>query len=114
MTIHASCQRKETADTLGLVTADRRLAKAGIHITNGGVYAAIALYQNKSTPNLIIIETSDLRSPLLSQLDHLAEHCDPGTRVIIIGHHHDVILYRELLRRGVADYLVAPLTPLQI
>ena len=38
----------------------------------------------------------------------LAEVCDPGTKVVVIGHVNDVPLYRELIRRGVSEYLVAP------
>jgi pilus assembly protein CpaE len=28
--------------------------------------------------------------------------------VLVVGHHNDIGLYRELIRRGVSDYLVAP------
>jgi pilus assembly protein CpaE len=38
--------------------------------------------------------------------------CDPATKVIIVGRVNDVELYRELMRRGVSEYLVAPLNPL--
>jgi pilus assembly protein CpaE len=44
----------------------------------------------------------------------LAESCDAGTKVLVIGHANDVVLYRELLRRGVSEYLVAPISPIQI
>ena len=74
----------------------------------GGVQAAVAFYKNASTPNLIIIESLLDRTDLLSDLDHLAAVCDPGTKVIAIGHVNDVLLYRDLLRRGVSDYVVAP------
>jgi pilus assembly protein CpaE len=47
-------------------------------------------------------------------LDRLAECCDPGTKVVIIGHVNDVVLYRELLKRGVSEYLVAPITAAQL
>ena len=51
---------------------------------------------------------------MLGELDRLAEVCDPGTKVIVIGHVNDVLLYRELLRRGVSEYVVAPVKVLQI
>ena len=35
--------------------------------------------------------------------------CDPGTKVIVIGAANDIALYRELMRRGVSEYLVPPL-----
>jgi pilus assembly protein CpaE len=34
--------------------------------------------------------------------------------VLVVGHVNDVMLYRELLRRGVSEYLVDPITPLQL
>ena len=50
---------------------------------------------------------------LLEQLGALAEVCDPGTKVIVIGAANDIALYRELIRRGVSEYLVPPLNPLR-
>ena len=38
----------------------------------------------------------------------------PARASIIIGRMNDVTLYRELVRRGVSDYLIAPVGPLQI
>ena len=51
---------------------------------------------------------------MLAELDALAESCDAGTKVVVIGHVNDVVLYRELLKRGVSEYLVAPVSPLQL
>jgi pilus assembly protein CpaE len=50
----------------------------------------------------------------LDELDRLAEVCDPATKVIVVGRHNDVELYRDLMRRGASEYLVAPLSPLQL
>ena len=47
-------------------------------------------------------------------LDTLAEVCDAGTRVIVVGHLNDIVLYRELVRRGVSDYLIAPVGPVDV
>jgi pilus assembly protein CpaE len=51
---------------------------------------------------------------LLSQVDRLAEVCDAGTKVVVIGATNDIILFRELMKRGVSEYLVAPIQPLQL
>jgi pilus assembly protein CpaE len=40
--------------------------------------------------------------------------CDAGTRVVVIGHVNDVVLYRELVRRGVNDYLIAPIGTIDV
>jgi pilus assembly protein CpaE len=44
----------------------------------------------------------------------LATVCDPGTRVVVIGRINDVTLYRELVRRGVSDYVIAPVGPIDV
>jgi pilus assembly protein CpaE len=80
----------------------------------GGVEAAVAFYRNASTPNLIVIESLLDRKEMLVDLERLAEVCDPGTKVIAIGHINDVLLYRELLRRGVSEYVVAPMSVSQV
>jgi pilus assembly protein CpaE len=64
------------------------------------------------TPNLIIIDSALKSAVLIEELDRLAESCDPGTKVIVIGRHNDVVLYRELLKRGVSEYLVTPVDPM--
>ena len=94
---------------------DRRLSKAHVSVHMGGATAAVQHYQESPTPNLIVVESSLPRQQLLGELDRLAECCDPGTKkVIVTGHVNDVILYRELLKRGVSEYLVAPITAPQL
>ncbi|MEX0852494.1 MAG: AAA family ATPase, partial [Bauldia sp.] len=65
-------------------------------------------YQAAATPNLIMVETKLSPERLDGELDRLAEVCDPGTRVVVIGHVNDVELYRRLSHRGISEYLVAP------
>jgi pilus assembly protein CpaE len=112
--IQAFCEDQDTASVIQRASEDRRLAKAHVTVQMGGVQAAVAFYKNAATPNLIMIESLLDRVPLLSDLDRLAEVCDPGTKVITIGHVNDVMLYRELMRRGVSEYVVAPVTVSQI
>ena len=66
------------------------------------------------TPNVIMLESEGRGDGILDGLDALAEFCDAGTRVIVIGRHNDVMLYRELMRRGVSDYLIAPVGTLDV
>ena len=114
VSIQAFCEHPATAEIIQIAAEDRRLAKAHVSVHMGGVEAAVAHYQQNPTPNLIIIETSLPRDHILAELDRLAENCDPGTKVLIIGHANDVMLYRELLKRGVSEYLVEPVAPLQL
>jgi len=93
---------------------DRRLAKTHVNIQMGGIQAAVAHFADNPTPNLILVESSLDHGGMLTELDRLAETCDAGTKVIVVGHLNDVVLYRELLKRGVSEYLVAPVSPLQL
>src|SRR5262249_52830811 len=65
-------------------------------------------YRSAPTPNVVIVESESRGHDILSGLDEMAEVCDAGTRVVVIGRLNDVVLYRELTRRGVSEYLIAP------
>lgn len=114
ISIQAFCEDAVTAEVVQTAAEDRRLAKVHVSVHMGGVSAAVSHYQSSPTPNLIIIESTQARAQLLQELGLLAESCDAGTKVIIIGRTNDVVLYRELLKRGVSEYLVAPISPLQL
>lgn len=114
ISIQAFCESGDTAEALQIASDDRRLAKAHVSVHMGGAQAAVAHYQESPTPNLIIIESMLGRSELIGELDRLAESCDAGTKVLVVGHSNDVVLYRELLKRGVSEYLIAPTSPINI
>ncbi|EAQ37278.1 pilus assembly protein cpaE [Nitrobacter sp. Nb-311A] len=103
----------DTATAVQAAGEDRRLAKAHLKIQMGGMAAAVEAYRSAPTPNVIILE-ADERGDILAALDHLATVCDAGTRVIVIGRVNDVTLYRELVKRGVSDYVIAPAAPIDI
>lgn len=86
------------------------MAKAQTRVYMGGMAAAIEFYQTAPTPNLIFVEITCGPDELLARLNDLAEVCDPSSRVVIIGHHNDIALYRELIRTGISEYMVAPVT----
>ena len=114
ITIHAFCARPETAALVEAASADRRMARASTIAHPGGLEAAVDYYQNQSTPSLVLVESLDAAPRMLALLDGLAQVCDPGTKVVVIGQTNDIALYRELMRRGVSEYLTQPQGPLQI
>lgn len=114
ISIQAFCENGAMAEIVRIAAEDRRLAKAHVNVHMGGIEAAVTHYQQNPTPNLIIIESSLPREHIVAELDRLAESCDPGTKVIVIGHANDIVLYRDLLKRGVSEYLVEPVSPLQL
>jgi pilus assembly protein CpaE len=113
ISIQAFCEDPKTAEVLQAATIDRRLAKSHVSVHMGGAPAAVAHYLESPTPNLIIVETTLPRNQMLAELDRLAESCDAGTKVVVISHMNDVQLYRELIKRGVSEYLIAPISPMQ-
>ena len=113
VSVQAFCETVEVASVVQSASEDRRLAKAHVKIQMGGMAAAIEAYRTSPTPNVIILQ-SDGRSDVLADLDQLAAVCDAGTRVIVVGRVNDISLYRELVRRGVSDYLIAPVGPIDI
>ncbi|WP_332694917.1 AAA family ATPase [Bosea sp. (in: a-proteobacteria)] len=114
ITLQAFCETQDVASAMQAVTADRRMDKAQTRIQMGGPAAAVEAFRAAPTPNVIVLETVTEPSRLIASLDALAESCDPGTKVVVIGHVNDVQLYRDLIRRGVSDYLIAPLGVLDV
>lgn len=114
ISIHVFCEFPDTGAAMQRAAADRRLSKAHVTVQLGGVQGAIEHYTGQVTPNLLVIETNLQGEAALAEIDRLAEVCDPTTKVIIVGRVNDVELYRELIRRGVSEYLVAPLEPLRL
>ncbi len=112
--IHAFCDSPETGVVIQRAASDRRLSKAHVTVHMGGLPAAIAQYRNSTTPNLVIVEDHSKQEELFANLLKFAEVCDPTTKVMVVGKTNDVGLYRELIKQGVSEYLVSPLTPLQI
>src|SRR5512141_1548245 len=113
VSVQVFCETVETAAAVQSAAEDRRLGKAHLKIQMGGMAAAIEAYRTAPTPNVIVLE-SDGRTDILTGLDQLATVCDAGTRVIVIGRINDVMLYRELVRRGVSDYVLSPVTALDV
>ena len=112
--IHMFCENPATAELAEQASRDRRMSRTATLIRPGGLAAAVEVYQNEPTPSLVVVESSNPNEVLLGLLDQLAEVCDPGTKVVVIGAANDIALYRELMRRGVSEYLVPPLDAMQL
>ncbi|HBJ91643.1 MAG TPA: hypothetical protein DDZ43_02080, partial [Hyphomonadaceae bacterium] len=83
ISIHAFCERAGTAKTIDAASRDRRLAKVHLEVEDGGLARAIQVYQEQSTPDLLIVESSLPAREMLAQIDALAELCDPNIRVLV-------------------------------
>jgi pilus assembly protein CpaE len=114
VSVQAFCESAAVATVVQAAGEDRRMAKAHLKVQMGGIAAAVEAYRSAPTPNVVIVESESRGEDLLAALDALAEVCDAGTRVIVIGRLNDVSFYRELMRRGVSDYLIAPVKALDV
>lgn len=76
----------------------------------GGLRNAVQSLSITASPNILLVDLSESGDPL-TDINSLAEVCEPGTVVIAIGQVNDVRLYRDLLGSGIHDYLLKPLSP---
>ncbi len=114
ISIHAFCQTQLCQQMLNKSMQDRRMVNVTANIQDGGVPAAINYYQENELPHMIIVESVSASGRLLAELDELAQLCDEGVKVVVIGAANDIRLYRELMRRGVSEYIVPPLETVQL
>lgn len=114
ISIQAFCELPDTGAVLQRAAGDRRLSKAHVTVQLGGIAGATQHFSANATPNLLIVETQSHGDAVLTELEQLSAVCDEATKVLVVGNVNDVRLYRELVRRGVSEYMVAPLNPLQV
>ena len=110
ISIHAFCENEKLLATMERCSQDRRMSKVSMRVNRGNAATAASMFSSISTPNLIILETQAEARNILSELSTLAEVCDPTTKVIVIGRHNDILLYRELIRNGISEYVVGPVS----
>ncbi len=110
ISIQAFCETEGVAGPIERAGEDRRMSKAHLKVHMGGIPTAIEFYQTAPTPNLIILESRREPKEIIGLLAQLSEYCDPTSKVVVIGHYNDVWLYRELVRSGISEYVVAPIS----
>lgn len=109
LTIDAFAHSAEALDALAELAKHRKLQRCKLAIKRGDIDEAKAYYAGSVNPAIIIVEDDRVE-----QLDRLADVCDPGTKVIVVGTVNDIQHYRSLMSKGVADYLLRPLSPEQV
>jgi len=78
-------------------------------VLKGPLGLLIKTLEGWPTPERLIVDISGASEPL-SDIAELADVCDVGTKVLVLGERNDISLYRELLALGVEEYLVKPVT----
>jgi len=79
-------------------------------VVKGGLRTAVQSLSVSASPQILFVDLAESGDPL-SDINALAEVCEPGTVVIAAGQVNDVRLYRDLLASGIQDYLLKPLSP---
>jgi pilus assembly protein CpaE len=70
--------------------------------------AAGYMASNAIDPTHVVLDIGSRGRDVLEEIDALAQQCNAGTRVVCVGDTNDISLYREILGRGVLDYLPNP------
>lgn len=101
-------------ETLNLVRAVASDIGWSIERCNkGGLRNAVQTLSVSASPHVLFVDLSESGDPI-SDINGLAEVCEPGTVVIATGQINDVRLYRDLLASGIQDYLLKPLNADQL
>lgn len=109
-TIGAFLSSQESAAVIEALREDRLFLRSEIIIQQGGISAACSYLADHETPPVLIVETTTRGEALLQDLGRLAEVCAPTAKVFIIGQDNDIHVYRTLIREGISDYLLGPVT----
>jgi len=113
ISIHAFMNRADNRNNLSNACKDRRMAKVTCEIHEGDIATATEHFKDAPTPNLLFVEVPETPQQIISSLQGLAEVCDPGTQVVLIGGLNDISTYREFMRQGISEYLVSPVGTVQ-
>ncbi len=113
ITLHAFMDKAVDRENLAAACKDRRMIRVTSEIHEGSVATASEFYSDQPTPNLLLVDVPQDREQAFTYLQTLAEACDPGTQVVVVGTLNDVAIYREFMRQGVSEYLVSPVSPVQ-
>lgn len=113
ITLHAFMNGAVNRENLAAACRDRRMLRVTSEVHEGSVATASEFYTDQPTPNLLIVDVPQNRAEAFAYLQTLADACDPGTQVVVIGELNDVGAYRDFMRQGISEYLVSPVSAVQ-
>lgn len=106
--ILAFVQRADSVKAIQSFADSTSTAIVGMH--KGSIRQAVRYLGAKSSPTFLIVDIAD-KTDITRDMMELADVCDPGVSVVVLGNVQDIGLYRELKGLGVKDYFIHPLTP---
>jgi pilus assembly protein CpaE len=98
------------ADTPALAQAaqiaakDSRFARCRVELKAGGILDAAQWLATNRSPDVLVVG-DPAEADLWQRLERLAETVEPTCKVVVVGRKDSIALYRELLTRGISDYL---------
>lgn len=98
----------ETREAVQAMAEDARFRRSEVRVHEGGLVAAPTVLAGIDSPGLLILESDKAGDALVADLDAVADHVAPESRVLVLGVEDTIALYRRLVGMGVSDYLVAP------
>jgi len=84
------------------------LGIANVEFLSGGIEGAVATLGQRGSPRLLVTDITGISDPF-PQINALAEVCEPGVGVVLIGDSNDIRLYRNLKQGGIVEYFFKPL-----
>ncbi|HYG28997.1 MAG TPA: pilus assembly protein CpaE [Allosphingosinicella sp.] len=102
---------EETAEMLRPIAVEHGWSPEKVN--KGGLRNAVQTLSVSASPSILFVDLSESADPL-SDINSLAEVCEPGTVVIAAGQVNDVRLYRDLVASGLQDYLLKPFSADQL
>ena len=100
------------SDSMSKQVVDAAVADLGLAYTTcvqGDVDQAVEFLRNNRAPKILLIDLSNSDLPM-TNMEKIIEFCSPDVSIIAIGAKNDVGLFRTLLKVGIADYLVKPIS----
>ena len=93
------------------LAGDRRLSRCKTLVQGGGIDGAVKFLGDYESPQLLLIEARETGDALISALGRVAEVCEPGSKVVLLGEENDIFLYKKLMGMGLDEYYCGPFTP---
>ena len=99
-------QDRDSEGVIRQCLSDLGMDKA--EFSNGGVDVAINELKARPSPLLLIVDVHGVDDPV-GRIRDLANVCEPGTGVVVVGEANDIRVYRGLKAAGVVEYYFKPL-----
>ncbi len=96
---------QESMDIVKSVALHHLGLETEVHL--GDSTQAIEFLKTNRTPRILLVDLSGVSLPA-SEMQKLAEVCEPGVEVIAIGDRNEVGIFRSLIELGVGDYIAKP------